>query len=65
MESKIPTALSYSLSKRSFQRKNRSDFSTLYKKILPKFYYTSRICKDVQKAEDISTDSFIIALEKN
>jgi DNA-directed RNA polymerase specialized sigma24 family protein len=49
-----------------FRERTGSDFSTLYKKYYPKLiYYTSRICKDVQKAEDISTDSFIIALEKN
>jgi len=41
------------------------DLATLYQKYYPKLIYiTSRICNDVQKAEDISTDSFMIALEK-
>jgi RNA polymerase sigma factor (sigma-70 family) len=66
MESKIPTApLLFTEQEKVFRERTGSDFSTLYKKYYPKLiYYTSRICKDVQKAEDISTDSFIIALEK-
>jgi RNA polymerase sigma factor (sigma-70 family) len=66
MESKIPNPpLLFSEQERVFKDRTGSDFSTLYKKYYPKLiYYTSRICKDIQKAEDISTDSFIIALEK-
>lgn len=66
MESSIPNSpILFSEQERFFRERTGSDFSTLYKKYYPKLiYYTSRICKDIQKAEDISTDSFIIALEK-
>lgn len=48
-----------------FKERTGKDFATLYQKYYPKLiYFTSRICKDLQKAEDISTDSFMIALEK-
>lgn len=48
-----------------FKERTGKDFSTLYQKYYPKLiYFTAKICKDVQKAEDISTESFIIALEK-
>jgi len=48
-----------------FKERTGKDFSTLYTKYYPKLiYFISKICKDVQKAEDISTDSFIVALEK-
>ncbi len=48
-----------------FKERTGKDFSTLYTKYYPKLiYFTSRICNDPQKAEDISTDSFMIALEK-
>ena len=48
-----------------FKERTGKDFTTLYQKYYPKLiYFTAKICKDVQKAEDISTDSFIIALEK-
>ena len=48
-----------------FKERTGKDFSTLYQKYYPKLiYFISKICKDVQKAEDISTDSFIVALEK-
>ncbi len=48
-----------------FKERTGKDFSSLYEKYYTKLiYFTSKICKDVQKAEDISTESFIIALEK-
>jgi len=48
-----------------FKERTGKDFTTLYKKYYPKLiYFTSRICNDQQKAEDISTDSFMIALDK-
>lgn len=48
-----------------FRERTGKDFTDLYKKYYPKLiYFTSKICNDVQKAEDISTDSFITALEK-
>ena len=48
-----------------FVEKTGKDFSTLYKKYYPKLiYYTSKMCKDPQKTEDIATDSFMTAFEK-
>lgn len=48
-----------------FRERTGKEFTDLYEKYYPKLiYFTSRICNDVQKAEDISTDSFITALEK-
>ena len=59
--SKVP----FSEQEKIFKERTGKDFSTLYQKYYPKLiYFTSRICNDVQKAEDISTDSFMIALEK-
>lgn len=62
MESK---AKLFSEQEQLFKERTGKDFSTLYTKYYPKLiYFTSRICNDAQKAEDISTDSFMIALEK-
>lgn len=48
-----------------FKERTGKEFTELYKKYYPKLiYFTSKICNDVQKAEDISTDSFITALQK-
>jgi RNA polymerase sigma-70 factor (ECF subfamily) len=48
-----------------FKERTGKDFSFFYTKYYPKLiYYTSRMCNDPQKAEDISTDSFLIAFEK-
>jgi RNA polymerase sigma-70 factor (ECF subfamily) len=48
-----------------FRERTGNDFTTLYKKYYPKLiYFTNKICNDIQKAEDISTESFIIALDK-
>lgn len=48
-----------------FRERTGKDFSFFYKKYYPKLiYYTSKMCNDPQKAEDISTDSFLIAFEK-
>ncbi len=48
-----------------FKERTGKDFSFFYNKYYPKLiYYTSRMCNDQQKAEDISTDSFLIAFEK-
>lgn len=48
-----------------FKEKTGKDFSSLYKKYYPKLvYFTSKICNDFQKAQDISTDSFLTAFEK-
>jgi RNA polymerase sigma-70 factor (ECF subfamily) len=62
MESK---SIMFSEQEKIFKERTGKDFATLYQKYYPKLiYFTSRICNDVQKAEDISTDSFMIALEK-
>lgn len=48
-----------------FKERTGKDFSFFYKKYFPKLiYYTSQMCKDPQKAEDVSTESFLIAFEK-
>ena len=48
-----------------FTERTGKDFSFFYKKYFPKLiYYTPQLCKDPQKAEDISTESFLIAFEK-
>jgi len=63
MESK---AILFSEQEKIFvQRTGGKDFTSLYKKYYPKLiYYTSKMCNDPQKAEDISTDSFLAAFEK-
>jgi RNA polymerase sigma-70 factor (ECF subfamily) len=48
-----------------FKERTGKDFSFFYTKYYPKLiYYTSKMCNDQQKAENISTDSFLIAFEK-
>lgn len=48
-----------------FKERTGKDFKTLYTKYYPKLiYFTSKICQDIQKAEDISTESFMVALDK-
>jgi RNA polymerase sigma-70 factor (ECF subfamily) len=48
-----------------FIEKTGKDFTELYKKYYPKLiYYTSKMCNDPQKTEDIATDSFMTAFEK-
>lgn len=48
-----------------FKEKTGKEFSFFYQKYYPKLiYYTNKMVNDEQKAEDISTDSFLIAFEK-
>lgn len=55
----------FSEREKTFKERTGSDFITLYRKYYPKLiYFTYKICNDQQKAEDISTDSFMIALDK-
>jgi RNA polymerase sigma-70 factor (ECF subfamily) len=62
MESK---AILFNEQEKLFKEKTGTDFLTLYKKYYPKLvFFTTKICNDVQKAEDISTDSFLTAFEK-
>ena len=58
-------ALVFSEQEILFKEKTGKEFTFFYQKYYPKLiYYTSRMCKDPQKAEDVSTDSFMIAFEK-
>ena len=60
MEIKIK---SFSEQEKLFREKTGKEFTQLYSKYYPKLiYFTSRICNDPQKAEDLSTDSFKIIL---
>lgn len=55
----------YSDREKVFRERTGKDFTEMYTKYYPKLiYFTSKICNDPQKAEDLSTDSFMIALEK-
>jgi RNA polymerase sigma factor (sigma-70 family) len=48
-----------------FKQRTGKDFTQVYQKYYPKLiYFTNKICNDIQKAEDISTESFIVALDK-
>lgn len=48
-----------------FKQRTGNDFSFYYKKYYPKLiYYTSKMCKDPQKAQDVTTESFMTAFEK-
>ena len=63
MESKA--TILFSEQEKIFRERTGKDFSTLYQKYYPKLiYFTSKMCNDTQKAEDISTDSFLVAFEK-
>ena len=48
-----------------FKEQTGNDFTFFYKKYYPKLiYYTSKICGDEQKAEDVTTQAFMDAFEK-
>ena len=48
-----------------FKERTGNDFTFFYKKYYPKLiYYTAKMCGDQQKAEDITTESFMTAFEK-
>lgn len=58
-------AILFSEQEKIFRERTGKDFSSVYKKYYPKLvYFTSKICNDTQKAEDISTDSFMAAFDK-
>lgn len=62
MESK---AILFSEQEKVFRERTGKDFSSLYTKYYPKLvYFTAKITNDPQKAEDISTDSFMAAFDK-
>lgn len=57
--------LMFSEREKLFKERTGKDFTTIYQKYLPKLiYFTNKICNDFQKAEDISTESFMVALNK-
>ena len=48
-----------------FKERTGNDFTFFYKKYYPKLiYYTSKMCGDSQKAEDVTIESFMTAFEK-
>lgn len=48
-----------------FKERTGNDFSFYYKKYYPKLiYFTSKMCNDQQKAEDVTAESFMTAFEK-
>jgi len=56
---------SFSEQEKIFRERTGNEFEHFYKKYYPKLiYFTSKMCKDMQIAEDITTDSFMIAFEK-
>ena len=58
-------ALLFSEQEVLFKERTGKDFSSLYVKYYPKLvYFTSKMCSDPQKVEDVSTDSFLVAFEK-
>jgi RNA polymerase sigma-70 factor (ECF subfamily) len=62
---KLNAITEFSEQEKLFREKTGKEFTDMYTKYYPKLiYFTGRICNDTQKAEDISTDSFMIALEK-
>jgi RNA polymerase sigma-70 factor (ECF subfamily) len=65
MSEQLKSINSFSDQEVIFKEQTGKDFNTLYQKYYPKLvYFTSKICNDQQKAEDISTDSFLAAFEK-
>lgn len=62
MESK---AVLFSEKEKLFKERTGKEFTTLYSKYYPKLtYFINKICNDSQKAEDISAEAFITALDK-
>lgn len=56
---------SFSEHEKLFKERTGNDFTHFYKKYYPKLiYYTSKMCNDQQKAEDVTTESFMTAFEK-
>lgn len=48
-----------------FKERTGNDFTFFYKKYYPKLiYYTSKMCGDTQRAEDVTIESFMTAFEK-
>jgi RNA polymerase sigma-70 factor (ECF subfamily) len=65
MAIKESSVVDFSIQEKIFKEKTGKDFSFFYQKYYPKLiYYTNKMVNDQQKAEDISTDSFLVAFEK-
>lgn len=62
---KSKASITFPEGERNFRERTGKDFSFFYDKYYPKLiYYTNRMCKDSQKAEDITTEAFLIAFQK-
>jgi RNA polymerase sigma-70 factor (ECF subfamily) len=62
---KSPAINSFKEHEEIFKERTGNNFSFYYKKYYPKLiYYTSKMCKDQQKAEDVTIESFMTAFEK-
>ena len=58
-------AVQFSEQETLFRERTGNDFTFFYKKYYPKLiYYTNKMCNDPQEAEDVSTESFMVALQK-
>lgn len=56
---------SFSEQQKLFKERTGNDFEHYYRKYYQKLiYFTNKMCNDIQKAEDVTTDSFMVALEK-
>ena len=65
LKENLKEKLSFIEQEKLFKERTGKEFSFFYKKYYPKLiYYTSKMCNNQQKAEDVSTDSFLIAFEK-
>lgn len=59
------TIKSFSEHETIFKERTGNDFTFFYKKYYPKLiYFTAKMCGDQQKAEDVTTESFMTAFEK-
>jgi len=55
----------FSEQEKIFKERTGKDFISLYTKYYPKLiYFTAKMCNNQQKAEDISTDAFLVAFNK-
>ena len=65
MTNKNEKLVMFSEKEQLFKEKTDKDFKEMYRKYYPKLlYYISKISKDPQKAEDITTEAFITSLNK-
>lgn len=61
----LKTITSFGEHEKIFKERTGNDFTFFYKKYYPKLiYYTSKMCRDPQKAEDVTIESFMTAFEK-